>query len=176
LETFVTAQTKQQLRGVGELHVDSAEIQQGKLVAAKGQFGANDGEIGNWFLRDLSSYFGFAMPRRFEASAPAEGVTPFSEIRLAFDLRGEALEVAGVADGALVRDGEGGKLLDGKQSRAAQAHTAVRVLYPMKAVSVPVSHESWWLASRLSMAGAAETPEYHAKPATRPATPPEKAE
>ena len=116
------------------------------------------------------------MDRRFETLAKAGESSPFSEIRLAFDLNLESLELAGVADGALVRDAAGEKLLDGKQSRTALPHTAVRVMYPIKSVSVPVSRESWWLASRLAMPGAAETPEYQAKTASRPAAAAGKAE
>lgn len=176
LESFVTAQTKQQLRGVGELHVESAEIQQGKLVAAKGEFGANDGEIGNWLIRDLSSWFGFTLQRRVDSLGPMEESTPFTEIRLEFLLAGNALQIAGVADGALVRDGNGEMLLDGKQLKPAPAQMAVRLLYPMKAVSVAVSHESWWLSSCLAMPDAAELPEYHPAPVARVAERPDKPE
>ncbi|MDZ4780644.1 MAG: hypothetical protein SGJ19_10360 [Planctomycetia bacterium] len=160
LETLVNRHTKQQLTGNGALEIESAQFRNGKLVAAKGKFGATGGEIGVGFLSDVSGGFQFRCDyskqeldeRRFET-------IKYSQLLVQFDLHEGAIELTGLVEPGQIpllnEDGDPILVAPAKGTRVSLAY-AVQLLFPTAGPRIAAAHESFWLASWLPLPAAGQ--------------------
>lgn len=167
LEELVTKHTKQRLRGIGTLRVETARIADGKVVAAQGSFGADDGMIGVAFLQDVSGAFQIGCKKSLADRARRDEDVAISEIQFRFLLQNDRLTLTGASEPgkALVRDAEGTALLSGPQPGPVSPRLAVSALFPTSGERVAAAQESLWLADWFRLPSAAELAAYQPKPA-----------
>jgi hypothetical protein len=168
LEQLVARRTKQHLTGTGALRVDLARIENGKLVEAKGRFGADEGTIGHGLLADLSGTFGIPSAERLNlADRARRGVeAAVSEIQFDFSLVDDALTLTGksMPGHAFVRDANEEEMLSGSQKYIVAPRVALQVFFPTSDPKIAAAEESLWLASWVSVPTVAELPTYQPKP------------
>jgi hypothetical protein len=171
LEQLVARRTKQHLTGTGALRVDLARIENGKLVEAKGRFGADEGTIGHGLLADLSGTFRIPSAPQLDLKDrnKRELESAVSEIRMSFELTNDRVTLTGEAmpGTVLLRDADGEPMLFGaQQNKDVSPRGALQVFFPTADAKIAAAEESLWLASWLSVPTVAELPTY--QPKTQP--------